>query len=456
MPLDKLRRKITFVIIGAGPTGLGTAYRLNELGVRDFLILEANSTTGGLARSFQDSNGFTWDIGGHVCFSHYQYYDTVLQRALGTNLIWHRRRAYISFSGRWIPYPFQLNLNYLESAERDKAIASLQEAQKFDNSRSARHLGEWAERVFGSYTAQKFFLPYNEKIWGHSAQSLSYQWIRDRVAQPDFQNSSDITQNKNWGPNRLFRVPQTGGNGELWIKVAAMLLPIHFAFTSRVACIDPYQQSVTISTGETILYDYLISTIPLDQLAAISQGIPDVLQKLASRLRHSGIHSIGVGIRGDCPPWIQEISWAYFPQPDIPFHRVTILSNYSPNNVPNNGRYWSMLAEVTNSELRPVNSSCIVDWVIDGLRRVTLLPSEGKIVSRWHHNEAYGYPTPTTDRDALAAPLLAYFDDHKIYSRGRFGTWRYEISNQDHCFMQGVELAERLIHGTAERIIHTA
>jgi protoporphyrinogen oxidase len=62
-----------FLIIGSGPTGLGAAYRLKELGHSDFLIVEAASHVGGLASSFRDEKGFTWDIGGHVQFSHYPY-----------------------------------------------------------------------------------------------------------------------------------------------------------------------------------------------------------------------------------------------------------------------------------------------------------------------------------------------------------------------------------------------
>ena len=38
----------------------------------------------------------------------------------------------------------------------------------------------------------------------------------------------------------------------------------------------------------------------------------------------------------------------------------------------------------------------------------------------------------------------------QIYSRGRFGAWMYEISNQDHPFMQGAEITIRLLGSLQE------
>src|SRR5207248_7442 len=43
------------------------------------------------------------------------------------------------------------------------------------------------------------------------------------------------------------------------------------------------------------------------------------------------------------------------------------------------------------------------------------------------------------------AHVIPYLESHGIYSRGRFGMWKYEVSNTDHTLMQGVELVNRLL-----------
>ena len=51
------------VIIGSGPCGLGAAYRLQELGYENFLVLEAGAEAGGLSITATDDQGFLWDMG---------------------------------------------------------------------------------------------------------------------------------------------------------------------------------------------------------------------------------------------------------------------------------------------------------------------------------------------------------------------------------------------------------
>lgn len=51
------------VVIGSGPCGLGAAHRLHEIGVKNFIVLEAGSEPGGLSVTATDEEGFLWDMG---------------------------------------------------------------------------------------------------------------------------------------------------------------------------------------------------------------------------------------------------------------------------------------------------------------------------------------------------------------------------------------------------------
>ena len=62
----------------------------------------------------------------------------------------------------------------------------------------------------------------------------------------------------------------------------------------------------------------------------------------------------------------------------------------------------------------------------------------------------FGYPVPTVDRDDLLNQIIPGLEEHNIYSRGRFGGWKYEVANMDHSVMQGVECVNRLLTGEKE------
>ena len=57
----------------------------------------------------------------------------------------------------------------------------------------------------------------------------------------------------------------------------------------------------------------------------------------------------------------------------------------------------------------------------------------------------YAYPIPTLGRDKALSVIHPYLEERGIYSRGRFGAWRYEVGNMDHSVMQGIEAVDRIL-----------
>lgn len=55
-------------------------------------------------------------MGGHVIFSHYQYFDELIDAAIGSgDKSWNvlERVSYVWMKGRWVAYPFQNNISAL-------------------------------------------------------------------------------------------------------------------------------------------------------------------------------------------------------------------------------------------------------------------------------------------------------------------------------------------------------
>jgi protoporphyrinogen oxidase len=439
-----------FLIIGAGPTGLGAAWRLHELNQEDWLILEAAPEPGGLARSFVDDKGFTWDIGGHVQFSHYDYFDRVMDSLLGPDG-WnhHQRESWIWMRDRFIPYPLQNNLHRLPAEDLDRCLQGLIDIATQPPETTPRSFRDWILSRFGTGIADVFMLPYNLKVWAHDPAAMNASWVGERVAPTDLRkvlrNLVYQTDDLAWGPNNTFRFPKRGGTGAIWKACSARLPSKRQVYQCSVVSIDLEKRTLALSNGSTFSYETLISTIPMTELIKLS-GRTDLYPVAKRGLLSSSSNIIGLGIAGRPPEALRTKSWIYFPEANCPFYRVTVFSNYAEANVPEPGSTWSLMLEVSESEHQNVDQQTLIERVIDGAAATRLLSNDQQILSRWSYRATYGYPVPGLQRDASLSHLVPEFERYGIYSRGRFGLWKYEVSNQDHSFMQGVELVERIVN----------
>jgi protoporphyrinogen oxidase len=439
------------VIVGAGPTGLGAGYRLQELGYDDWVILEANDYVGGLATSFTDDAGFTYDIGGHVMFSHYKYYDDLVDKLMGGDYTELEREAWVWTEGRFIPYPFQNNIRDLESQTVFECVQGLIEAQRQEHSPS--NFAEWVQAIFGAGIAKHFMLPYNFKVWATPAELMNYVWIGERVSVVNVEN---ILRNVilgedqvSWGPNNTFKYPLRGGTGFLYEGLRTYVEDkLHLE--TPVASVDPHEKLVRTADGRTWPYDVLLNTMPLNKLVSSMESVPDAVRGAVDGLVWSGSHIVGVGLDR---PADSTKNWIYFPEPDVPFYRVTYLSNYSPYITPEPDQTL-FLTETSRSPHKPEDAATIVDRVIDGLVATKLMDETDRdlVVTTWLCSPDMSYPVPSVGRDASLGTIQPWLRSQDIWSRGRFGAWLYEIGNMDHSAMQGVEFVNDVLLGEPETV----
>ncbi len=472
------RQEHDIVIIGAGPTGLGAATRLNQLGHKNWLLVDAFSEAGGLACTDVTPEGFLYDMGGHVIFSHYDYFDQLIDAAVGKGPeFWNtlERVSYVRMMNRWVPYPFQNNITSLPMEDQITCINGLIEAKVANAlAKSApANFDEWILRVMGEGLANIFMRPYNFKVWAIPTTHMQCTWLGERVATANVakvvENVIRKKEESSWGPNATFRFPKKGGTGAIWKAVGNLLPADKQKYGVNVNEFRADAQELVLSDGTVVHYNKLISTIPLDITLAKLGHV-----EMAKKLTYSSTHVIGLGLRGVSPHDTK--CWLYYPEDNCPFYRCTVFSHYAEGNQPaadvklptlrhgdknipvtpqeataRPGPYWSLMFEVSESATyKPVNAATIVEETIQGAINTAMISSADEVVSIYYRRIEHGYPTPCLKRDGVLAEALPMLRKKNIWSRGRFGSYKYEVANQDHSCMIGVECVDNILFGTKE------
>ena len=174
------------IILGAGPAGLGAAFRLARRGGVRVTVIERGRAVGGNAGSF-DLAGQPVDYGSHRL--HPTCDPEVLRdirTLLGDDLIERPRHGRIRLSGRWIHFPLKpvdLALRLPPRFAVGVGADMLRKAFRVGARRGEPDtFASVLEAGLGSTMCRDFYFPYAEKVWGLPPAELAAVQARKRVS----------------------------------------------------------------------------------------------------------------------------------------------------------------------------------------------------------------------------------------------------------------------------------
>ncbi len=448
------------LIIGAGSTGLGSAWRLQELLERNrlnkkfkWMLIDQSEQAGGAAVSHTDELGFTWDVGSHVIYSRYKYFDNVLNKTMGDNLLSIERKGWVWMKNRFIPYPLQNNLqllppNYVIDCISNYIAKNNTEIESYNN------FEDYVKKNYGQLLAEEFFLPYIYKMFAYPAEDLTADWVNlasgskyKNVSQIDIPLLLDnILRKKDspgWENGNHFPYPKIGGSGKIWESICKQLPDQNMILGDELKDLDVDRKVAIFSSGRCVKYDFIISTIPLPEILKLCD------YSEAPSLLCTRAHVVGFGFRGDKPSVFSDKMWVYDATENSPYFRLSFPHNYSNHNVPDDGEHWSVLCEVSESDKKIVKRDKLKEDVLSSLERDFSIDRD-KLVSTFYKSTNYAYAVPSHGRDEQLKQCDEWLTKRGVFSRGRFGNWKYECGNQDSSFMQGVEAVDKILFGIEE------
>lgn len=418
-------------ILGGGLAGVALRSFLRL----DSEILEKESRLGGLCRTFE-TNGFLYDIGGHILFSENQKLINAIIDVVGNNINYRRRNNKILYKGRYVKYPFENGLSSLDKEEiLECLIGYLQNSHT-----EPKNLMEWFYFTFGDGLADKYLIPYNRKIWKTPLKEMSLEWVK-RIPRPPMEDvikSALGIETEGYLHQLHFYYPSNGGIESL-IK-GFLGKPANSETNYQVRQIRKRRDSWVVSNGSAEkIYDKLVLTFPLKEAIKCLEAVPLKVSNAVAGLKHNSVRVVLVGINNES---LMDKSAIYIPSQDVLAHRVCFMGYFSKNNVPPGTS--SLVAEITTNpgyEYHKISDSALTDRVVSDLQGIGIIRRNDIIVTGVTNAE-YAYVVYDQNYHANIKIIRDYFESLGIELLGRFA--EFEYINMDEVIRRASALAAKL------------
>lgn len=390
------------IIIGAGATGLTYA----SLTSNDYLIVEADQGIGGYCKTIKQ-DGFVWDYSGHFFhFRHPELEKYICQYIKSDTLLKCHKHTQILYKGKYIDFPFQKNIHQLE---KDEFIDCLYDLFNNPYTESANFC-EMLYSKFGKSIAEKFLIPYNEKLYACDLNNLDpnamgrfFPYANKEEIIANFKNSTTKSYNES------FTYPR-GGAIEYINSLYHRIDPSRVSLNETVVSINLREH--TLQTDKrTLRFDRLISTIPFPVLLDLCKIEYD---KSIYTWNQVLVFNLGFDSKGNDTV----NNWVYFPDKNLSFYRVGYYDNIFGTD------RMSLYVELGFYKDAEIDVDKWFHRVLSDLKTCGIVSNQNLVSS--HHvimNPAYVHITERSLRDVISKKRVLEASD--VYSIGRYGSWTY-------------------------------
>ncbi len=416
--------KVKNLIIGAGLSGLSTAYFLGD---DDYLILEKDSTPGGYCRTIPNDE-YVWDYAGH--FYHFRtekYKKMFLDFVDEDQIIRQKKNTKIYYGDKLIDYPFQTNIHQLEKQE---FIDCLYDLYFREDTEYTDFLGMLYAK-FGKSITEKFLRPYNEKLYATDLHNLDKDAMGRFFPYADFEQVMKSMGNITKATYNDEFMYLKKGTGYFIDKLFASLDDSKIRLNTSVKSINIKERSVVTSDDQVIEYDNLINTTPYNAFLKLLGD--KKYDALSDNLSYNKVLVLNLGFDKASPNYTQE-HWVYFPDKSLNFYRIGFYSNILGQ------EKLSVYVEIGF----PKNTSDIdtekeLSDALEGMKKVGIINDSMKLVDKNILIMDPAYVHISTNESKQVEAAFNELEKENIYTLGRYGRWTYN------CMEDCVQLADELV-----------
>lgn len=408
------------VIVGAGVSGLAYAgFSKNEC-----LLLEKDAEIGGYCKTIKWGD-FVWDYSGH--FFHFR--DTFLEDYICRNMVhddirYCEKHTQIFYRQKYIDFPFQKNIHQLDQDEFIDCLYDLFTTTGNDYFTFKQML--YAK--FGQSIAEKFLIPYNEKLYACDLNRLDVDAMGRFFPYADKEEIiRNFKKTNNNSYNSHFTYPR-GGAIEYVKSLASYIGKSNICLNECVKSIDVTEKTIKTDKRE-LKYDNLISTMPFPVLmqCCSMEYDTDIYSWNKVLVFNLGFDKKGKDVFNN---------WIYVPSKDFCFYRVGYYDNIFATK---NMSLYVELGFGKNTDV--IDVEYYKEKVLDDLKKAGIITDHKLIASHFViMDPAYVHITKESIRDVEEKKKV--LARNNIYSIGRYGSWTY-CSIEDN-ILEAKALMERL------------